>query len=48
MVIGKITESDILNALLENPSLKSQPVKTISTAPFPFVDINTSIDRFRP
>ncbi|TSJ40652.1 cystathionine beta-synthase [Mucilaginibacter corticis] len=45
MVIGKITESDILNALLENPSLKSQPVKTISTAPFPFVDINTSIDR---
>jgi cystathionine beta-synthase len=45
MVVGKITESDILNALLENPSLKSQPVKTIATAPFPFVDINTSIDR---
>jgi cystathionine beta-synthase len=45
MVIGKITESDILNALLENPSLKSQPIKTITTAPFPFVDVNTSIDR---
>ena len=45
MVIGKITESDILNALLENPSLKSQPIKTITTAPFPFVDLNTSIDR---
>jgi len=45
MVIGKITESDILAALLENPSLKSQPVKNITTAPFPFVDLNTSIDK---
>src|SRR5476651_1956150 len=45
MVIGKITESDILNALLENPSLKSQPIKNITTSPFPFVDLNTSIDR---
>lgn len=45
MVIGKITESDILDALLENPSLKSHPIQSITTAPFPFVDINTSIDR---
>jgi len=45
MVIGKITESDILNALLENPSLKSQSVKNITTAPFPFVDLNASIDK---
>jgi len=45
MVIGKITESDILTALLETPSLKSQPVRTIASAPFPFVDLNTSIDR---
>jgi len=45
MVIGKITESDILNSLIENPSIKSQPVKNITTAPFPFVDLNTSIDR---
>jgi len=45
MVIGKITESNILDALLENPSLKSQPIKHITTAPFPFVDLNTSIDR---
>lgn len=45
MVIGKITESDILDALLENPSLKSQPIKNITTEPFPFVDLNTSIDR---
>lgn len=45
MVIGKITESDILDALLENPSLKSQPIQTITTAPFPFVDLNASIDK---
>ncbi len=45
MVIGKITESDILDALLENPALKSQPVSTINTTPFPFVDLNASIDK---
>lgn len=45
MVIGKVTESDILNALLENPSVKSGKVQQIMTAPFPFVDLNTSIDR---
>ncbi|RFZ85491.1 pyridoxal-phosphate dependent enzyme [Mucilaginibacter terrenus] len=45
MVIGKITESDILNSLIENPGIKSQPVKNISTSPFPFVDLNTSIDK---
>jgi len=45
MVIGKITESDILNSLIENPSIKSQPVMNITTSPFPFVDLNTSIDK---
>jgi len=45
MVIGKITESDILNSLIENPSIKSHPVKDITTSPFPFVDANTSIDK---
>ncbi|HVW97304.1 MAG TPA: pyridoxal-phosphate dependent enzyme [Mucilaginibacter sp.] len=45
MVIGKITESDILNSLIENPSIKSQPVMNITTQPFPFVDLNTSIDK---
>jgi len=45
MIIGKITESDILDALLENPALKSHPIKSILTSPFPFVDLNTSIDK---
>ncbi|RYY35122.1 MAG: pyridoxal-phosphate dependent enzyme [Sphingobacteriaceae bacterium] len=44
-IVGKITESDILDALLENPALKSQSVKNITTAPFPYVDLNTSIDK---
>jgi len=45
MVVGKITESDILTALLENPSIKSAQVGSIASASFPFVDLNTSIDR---
>ncbi len=45
MVVGKITESDILSALLDNPSLKSAKVQSISTKPFPFVNLNASIDK---
>jgi cystathionine beta-synthase len=45
MVVGKLTEGDILKALLENPSLKAAAVSTIMNATFPFVDLNTSIDR---
>jgi len=45
MIAGKITESDILSALLENPSLKSSSVQEIMTQPFPFVDLNASIDK---
>lgn len=45
MVIGKVTESNILESLLENPSLKSNAVKEIMTASLPFVDLNTSIDK---
>ncbi len=45
MIIGKLTESDILNSVLDNPSLKSGNVKEIMTASFPFIDLNTSIDK---
>ena len=45
MIVGKIAESDILSALLENPGLKSAPISEIMTATFPFVDLNTSIDK---
>jgi cystathionine beta-synthase len=45
MIVGKITESDILNSVLENPSLRSGSVKDIMTSSFPFVDLNTTIDK---
>jgi cystathionine beta-synthase len=45
MVVGKLAEGDILRALLENPSLRSAQVHEIMTPTFPFVDMNTSIDR---
>ncbi|TAF43497.1 MAG: pyridoxal-phosphate dependent enzyme [Sphingobacteriales bacterium] len=45
MVIGKLTESDILTALLEKPAIQSAKIETIQTSSFPFVDLNTSIDR---
>lgn len=45
MVVGQITESDILTALLDNPAIKSAKVSSIQTASFPFVDLNTSIDK---
>jgi cystathionine beta-synthase len=40
-----VTESNILDSLLENPSLKSSAVSEIMTASLPFVDLNTSIDK---
>ena len=45
MVVGKLIDGDILKALMENPSLKSAKVEELMTASFPFVDLNTSIDR---
>ena len=45
MIVGKLAEGDILKALLENPSLKSSSVQEIMTGTFPFVDLNTSIDK---
>src|SRR5690606_9215706 len=45
MVIGKVTESDILSAIVEKPPLKSNPEEEIATKPSQFVDLNTSIDK---
>lgn len=45
MIVGKLAEGDILKALMESPSLKSASVKEIMTSTFPFVDMNTSIDK---
>lgn len=45
MVVGKLSEWDILTVLLENPGLKSSPVGEVMSPTFPFVDLNTSIDK---
>lgn len=45
MVVGKVTESDILSALIENHSLRSSKVEEIMTQTLPFVDLNTSIEK---
>ena len=45
MIIGKITESDILNAIMENPTAKANSVKEIMTQSFPFVDLNTAVEK---
>lgn len=45
MLVGKLAEGDILKVLLENPNLKSSAVASIMSATFPFVDLNTSIDK---
>ncbi len=44
-VIGKVTESDILDALLENPGVRSQNVEQIMTRSFPYVASSASIDQ---
>src|SRR3569833_3273109 len=45
MVIGKITESDILSSLNENPSIKSQPKKKKTTTPNPKEEQKTTKDK---
>ncbi|MGY3052510.1 cystathionine beta-synthase [Pedobacter sp. UYEF25] len=45
MIVGKVDEGEILSALLENPSLRSASVSEIMSSTFPFVDLNTSIDK---
>src|SRR5690606_38351039 len=45
MVIGKVTESDILYPLLVKPSRKSGQVIAVCTPPSAYVDLRTSIDK---
>ncbi|MEO8795249.1 MAG: pyridoxal-phosphate dependent enzyme [Daejeonella sp.] len=45
MFIGKITENDILNSIMDNPSVKSSSIIDIMSASFPFVDMNASIEK---
>ncbi|MCS7028706.1 MAG: cystathionine beta-synthase [Bacteroidia bacterium] len=43
-VVGSITESRLLDRLIDDPSAKNQPVETIMGYPFPFVMPYTTVD----
>lgn len=42
--VGSITDTNILNKLVENPALKASPIKDIMDAPFKFIALNTTVD----
>jgi len=43
-VVGSVTESRILNSLVENPSARDEPVSTIMGEPFPVVPASLHLD----
>jgi len=43
-VVGSITESRILNRLVESPSARDEPVRTIMGEPFPIVPSSLHLD----
>lgn len=44
-IVGSVTESFVFSKLLDNPQLKSSAVSTLMQPAFPFVDLNTSLDK---
>lgn len=43
-LVGSITESRVLNAILDNPAMKEKPVNIAMNDPFPFILTSTRID----
>ena len=43
-VIGSVNENHLLNQVLQNPSVKNQPVESAMLEAFPFVDITTTVE----
>jgi cystathionine beta-synthase len=43
-VVGSVTETDILNRLIEEPDARSQPVRTVMGAPLPVVPASLPLD----
>jgi cystathionine beta-synthase len=43
-VVGSVNENRVLNALLDDPSLKTAPIQRVMDDPFPFVMPTTRID----
>jgi len=44
-VVGKISETSLLSGLLENQNFKEKTLKEVMTRAFPFVELNSSIDK---
>jgi len=44
-VVGKISETSLLTGLLENPGMKSFSLGDIMSTPFPYVEMDSSIDK---
>lgn len=42
--VGSVTDTRLLNKLVENPDLKNQPISEIMDAPFKFISSNTTVD----
>lgn len=42
--VGSISDTQLLNKLVENPELKSKPISEIMDNPFKFIALNTTVD----
>ncbi len=42
--VGSVTDTRILNKLVENPELRNKPISEIMDAPFKFISSNTTVD----
>jgi cystathionine beta-synthase len=42
--VGSISDTQLLNKLVENPELKAQPISEIMDVPFKFIALNTTVD----
>jgi cystathionine beta-synthase len=42
--VGSISDTKLLNKLVENPELKAQPISEIMDDPFKFIALNTTVD----
>ncbi len=43
-IVGSLTDSTILNRLIEDPTVKDQPVSEVMDKPFKFVGLNNTVD----
>ena len=42
--VGSVTDASLLGLLIENPEIKSEPIKEVMDKPFQFVALNSTVD----